>query len=80
MVERRRFPRHRVFKGATIAFDHSAGISCTVRNWSEGGACLDVECPIGIPSEFVLVIDADRSVKHSRIIWKSAHRLGVAFH
>lgn len=80
MVERRRFPRHRVFKGASIAFGRSAAISCTVRNLSEGGACLDVECPIGIPDDFALVMDADRSVRRSRIVWTSARRLGVAFH
>jgi hypothetical protein len=56
--ERRNVERHRVFKGAHISFKgHSAIIKCTVRNFSDGSACLKVESPIGIPDSFELMLD-----------------------
>jgi hypothetical protein len=66
--------------GAHIAFDdRRATIDCIVRNISEGGACLGVESPVGVPDTFSLVIDrADRS-HMCRVIWRMEHRMGVAF-
>ena len=56
--ERRNVERHRVFKGAHISFKgHWAIIKCTVRNFSDGSACLKVESPIGIPDLFELMLD-----------------------
>ena len=41
MQERRKHVRHRILKGAKIAFPgHRAAIDCTARNISDGGACL----------------------------------------
>jgi hypothetical protein len=50
-----------------------------VRNLSAGGACLELDCSVGIPREFVLVLDSDRSSFASRIVWTGPHHLGVAF-
>jgi hypothetical protein len=50
--ERRNVARHRALKRAQIVFKHEAVIDCTVRNLSDGGACLNVECSIGIPDSF----------------------------
>ena len=56
--ERRNVERHSVFKGAHISFKgHWAIIKCTVRNFSDGSACLKVESPIGIPDSFELMLD-----------------------
>jgi hypothetical protein len=77
--ERRKTLRRRVLKGATIAFDRTSGIRCMVRNLSAGGACLELDCSVGIPREFVLVLDSDRSSFASRIVWTGPHHLGVAF-
>ncbi|MGH6856642.1 MAG: PilZ domain-containing protein [Methylocella sp.] len=77
--ELRNIARHRVFKGAHITFKgHWAKIDCTVRNFSEGGACLTVETPIGIPDSFDLVFD-HVSVRHCRVAWRKATQIGVAF-
>lgn len=78
-VERRKTQRRRVLKGATISFNQDAGISCMIRNLSAGGACLELECPVGIPREFVLVLDSDRTSFDSRIVWTGPHHIGVAF-
>jgi len=80
MIENRKTQRHRVFKAATIAFNRAAGISCTLRNISDGGACLDVASPLGIPPDFDLHIASDPAARHCRIVWKTERRIGVAFH
>ena len=64
--------RHRVLKGAQIVFKgHEAVIDCVVLNLSDGGACLKVESPIGIPDSFDLVFDhvsVHTSVRNCRVI------------
>ena len=77
--ERRKAARHRVLKGAHIVFKgHGAAIDCTVRNLSDGGACLKVESPIGIPDTFDLVLD-DASIRPCRVTWRKATQIGVEF-
>lgn len=78
-VERRRTVRHRTLKGGSIAFNNGARIDCRVRNLSPLGACLEVETTIGLPAEFVLVIESDHARFACRVIWREPRRLGVAF-
>lgn len=78
MDEGRKAPRHRVLKAGTISFG-GAGISCTVRNFSDMGAALDVTSPIGIPHEFVLIVKADNSTRQCRVVWRKERRIGVTF-
>lgn len=78
MDEGRKAPRHRVLKAGTISFG-GAGISCTIRNFSDTGAALDVTSPIGIPQTFALVIEADNSSRPCRVVWRKERRIGVAF-
>jgi hypothetical protein len=78
MSEKRKSPRHRVLKAGTISFG-GAGISCTIRNLSDDGAALDVTSPIGIPPEFVLVIEADNATRQCRVVWRKERRIGVIF-
>jgi hypothetical protein len=79
MVENRKHPRQRVFKAATINFNRAAGIDCTVRNISAGGACLEVASPLGIPDDFELLISANHVTHPCHVAWRSEHRIGVAF-
>jgi hypothetical protein len=78
-VERRTTRRQRVLKAGTISFDRAAAISCSVRNISDGGACLEVASPIGIPPQFDLYIEKDQTSRTCLVIWRSANRIGVAF-
>jgi hypothetical protein len=80
MIELRKSHRHKVFKAATIAFNRAAGIDCTVRNISDGGACLEVASPLGIPADFDLHFASDHTVRPCHVVWKSERRIGVAFH
>lgn len=77
-MEKRTIPRQRVLKAGLIEFG-GGSLSCVIRNLSSAGAALEVECPIGIPSEFSLVFIADKSIRHCRLIWKAEKRIGVAF-
>lgn len=79
MIEKRKSVRQRVFKAGTISFNRAAGISCTVRNISQGGACLEVATPIGIPRDFQLHIVSDQTTKVCNLVWASEHRIGVCF-
>ena len=78
VVEKRSVPRHRVLKGATIAFDGN-GVECTVRNLSSNGAALDVANLIRLPPSFMLVIEADQFIRRCHPVWRSDKRIGVAF-
>ena len=79
MQERRRVARQRTFKRGTIAFNHDGGISCTIRNLSPVGACLEVESLLGIPTEFGLVIEKESVHYACRVVWRQNRRLGVDF-
>jgi hypothetical protein len=79
MSESRKITRHRVLKLGTIAFDGGGGITCRIRNISEGGACLEVASQFGIPDDFKLVIGTDNWHRSCRVAWRKANRIGVAF-
>jgi hypothetical protein len=78
MDDNRVTQRQKVIKAGTISFDGS-GIDCLVRNMSVGGANLEVESQIGIPSSFELVINVEHSNHHCHVVWRKARRIGVAF-
>ncbi len=78
--ERRKGARRLALEGAHITFKgHWAKIDCTVRGLSDAGACLKVESPIGIPDTFDLVFDRTSSVRHCRVTWRKATRIGIEF-
>jgi hypothetical protein len=79
MNDKRDTQRQNVIKAGTISFD-GTGIDCLVRNMSVGGANLEVESQIGIPSSFELVINIGHSNHHCHVVWRKARRIGVAFY
>lgn len=79
MEERRTTLRMRTLKAGTILFNRAGGIDCRVRNLSPKGACLEVVSQVGIPAEFVLLIERDHFRQPCQVIWRNATRLGVEF-
>jgi hypothetical protein len=79
MVERRTPQRHRTFKAGVIALHHAGVVSCTVRNLSDAGACLEVVSQMDIPDSFTLVVDVDHLKRPCHVAWRSRNRIGVAF-
>ena len=65
-----------MLKAGTISFD-GAGISCTVRNLSDTVASLEVVSPLGIPTEFDLIIESDNTTRRCRVVWWKELRIGV---
>ena len=66
-------------KAGSITFNRAGGVDCRVRNLSPVGACLEVASQIGIPDEFVLVVEVDHVKAPCHVIWRTATRLGVEF-
>ena len=78
MSEHRIAPRKRILKAGTIEFGGGA-IDCTVRNLSETGAALSVESPVGIPTEFKLIVASDHVNRTCRVVWRKENRIGITF-
>jgi hypothetical protein len=78
-VERRKITRHRTLKAGSIRFNRAGGFDCRVRNLSPAGACLEVASQVGIPEDFMLVIEVDHFTRPCRVIWRTNTRLGVVF-
>ena len=79
MDERRKVQRHRTLKAGTIAFNKDGGFDCRVRNLSPIGACLEVASQLGIPDDFVLVVEVDHFRSSCHVVWRTGTRLGVEF-
>jgi hypothetical protein len=77
--ERRKIQRRRTLKAGSITFNVDGGLDCRVRNLSPAGACLEVASQIGIPDDFVLVVEVDHVKAPCHVIWRTATRMGVAF-
>jgi hypothetical protein len=79
MIEHRRHPRFLMFKVGKIFYNQcSAAIDCTIRNVSDGGACLQVRS-FEIPDRFDLLIEGETGTTPCYIAWKSDTRIGVSF-
>jgi hypothetical protein len=78
-TERRREPRHRTLKSGHIAFNRAGTIDCRVRNLSPLGAGLEVTSQIGIPDEFMLLVEHGGINQRCRVVWRNATQLGVEF-
>ena len=79
MDEKRKVLRHRTLKAGHIAFNRAGTIDCRVRNLSPVGACLEVANQMGIPDDFVLLIESDHVKQTCHVIWRTATRMGVEF-
>jgi hypothetical protein len=80
MLEHRKHPRRRTLKAGRIVFNQRRSvINCTVRNLSDGGACLEVATSVGVPDDFDLIIEPEGSSRSCHVAWRSEHRIGAAF-
>ena len=77
-IEKRVARRHRVLKGATIAYDGN-GLACTVRNLSSSGAAIELASAVALPPSFMLLIEADQFIRRCHPVWSNDRRVGVAF-
>jgi hypothetical protein len=79
MAEQRKSQRQRTLKGALIAFNNERStLSCTVRNFSDAGANLQVASVLGVPETFTLHFP-DKRAFPCTVVWRKATELGVRF-
>ena len=80
MNDHRHILRPRTLKSGKIVFNHkSSVIDCTIRNLTDGGACLEVHSTVGIPDSFELMMPTAGPGRCCLVAWRTDRRLGVAF-
>jgi hypothetical protein len=79
MTDNRHSSRKRTYKGGKIYLNHAGTLDCTVRDLSPGGACLEIESPVGIPDSFSLSIRGEFEARKCHVTWRKARRIGVQF-
>jgi hypothetical protein len=78
-TEKRLFRRQRTLKGGRIVFNRSMStVNCTMRNYSDGGARLDVTSVLGIPESFELKLDGHPS-RSAMVVWRKPDSIGIQF-
>ncbi len=77
MEERRAHIRHRVLRSGKIVLGRAA-IPCTIRNVSDGGACLELQTTYGIPPQFELAM-ANEQTRPCKVRWLDGRRMGVQY-
>ena len=66
-------------KGGRIVFNRSMStVTCTMRNYSEGGARLEVASVLGIPESIDLKLDGHPS-RSALVVWRKTNAIGVQF-
>jgi len=79
MIERRRFPRSRVFKSAKLVVPGQAKVPCIVRDLSAKGAGLQLHGGADLPEEFDLCFDTGQRIRQCRMVWRNVMFAGVSF-
>jgi hypothetical protein len=77
MNDRRETARVRILKSGKILLGKAA-VPCTVRNISDGGACLQVQSTYGLPSAFEFSLD-DKPTRHCKVVWLDGTTVRVEF-
>ena len=78
--ERRGGSRRRVVKSAKIAFGDFVFVrDCTLRDVAPNGARIRVDGAHEIPDEFYVVFSADKTMRHARIVWRTANEIGIEY-
>ena len=77
MENRRQTSRLRMLKSGRILLG-KVSVPCTVRNLSDGGACLQVQSTYGLPSAFDFAL-YDKPPRACKVIWLDATTVRVRF-
>ncbi|WP_157015768.1 PilZ domain-containing protein [Mesorhizobium xinjiangense] len=77
-TERRKEPRRRVLKNATISFNRGYGaFEGVIRSQSPSGARLSFGDALGLPPRFVLDVPGDARTRLAEVRWRSDGDVGV---
>jgi hypothetical protein len=80
MHERRRSARVRSYLGGRISYGNGCCVTeCLLRNYSAGGALLDLSSTEAMPSDFALQVAAKDAEVQAHMVWRTEQRMGIAF-
>ena len=79
MQDRRASVRDKVFLGGVAEINENSAMDCLVRNFSETGACVELDSAATIPHEINLTIARKGHSYLANIIWRHANLVGLAF-
>ena len=80
MLDRRRTIRDKVLYGGVADInERGSTLDCTVRNISDGGACVEFGDAARVPEEMKLTIARKGRSFLARLIWRQANKVGLAF-
>jgi hypothetical protein len=80
MQDRRHSARDRVLLGGVAEVNgNGSTMDCVVRNFSESGACVEIESAARLPDQMRVTIARKGRAYLGRMIWRQANRVGLAF-
>ena len=80
MQDRRESVRDKVlFGGVAEISDRGTTMDCVVRNFSDRGACVELESSAKLPDQMRVMIARKGRSYLARMIWRQANRVGLAF-
>jgi PilZ domain len=80
MQDRRERVRDKVLLGGVAEVnDRGSTMDCVVRNFSETGACVELDSSARLPERMQVTIARKGRSFLAEIIWRQANRVGLAF-
>jgi PilZ domain len=80
MIERRQNLRPRVIYSGVLAFnERRSTVECVVRNFSDGGARIELENPALLPEQIDLFIPKKNRSYRAAIVWANEGQAGLTF-
>ncbi len=80
MLERRRFPRNRVYYGGMVAFNaRNSTLACVVRNFSQRGAKIEFENSAVLPDRVDFDVERRGLSCRARLVWRDRNAAGLMF-
>ncbi len=80
MLDRRQFPRDRVYYGGMVAFNAgNSTLACVVRNFSQRGARIEFENSAMLPDRIHFEIKRRGLSCLGRLAWRDRNAAGLAF-
>ncbi len=79
MLERRRFPRTRIFAPALV-IPRRGSFDCVVLDITSFGARLEFHGEAIIPTDFDLTFDSAKTLRACQVVWRATNGIGVKFY
>jgi hypothetical protein len=80
VLERRQFPRNRVYYGGMVAFNaRNSTLACVVRNFSRRGAKIEFENSAVLPDRVDFEVERRGLSCLARLVWRDHNAAGLMF-